>query len=86
MPELLHVSVNVSVRGEATTTGSVICALPLVARVVPDHPSPVPPPLAVQLVAFTDVHVNVVDCPEAMEVGEAERDVVRAGLLTVITV
>jgi hypothetical protein len=84
VPELLHVSVNVSVRGEATTTGSVIGALPRVARAVPDQPSSVPPPLPVQVVAFTEVHVNVVDCPELTEVGEAERVTVRAGLFTVI--
>lgn len=79
VPELLHVNVYVSVSGEATTTGSAMAALPLVARVVPAQPSSVPPPLATQVLALAEVHVSVVELPDAIAVGDAISDKVRAG-------
>jgi hypothetical protein len=59
--EEVQLSVNVTLSGDATTTGSVTAALPLMGRVVPDQPSPMPPPLAAQLVAFVEFHDSVVD-------------------------
>ena len=79
VPELLHVKVYVRASGEATTTGSVMAALPLIARVVPAQPSSVPPPLAMQVLALAEVHVSVVELPEAIVVGDAVRDTDRAG-------
>ena len=82
VPELLHVRVYVSVSGEATATGSMIAALPLVACVVPAQPSLVPPPLATQVLALAEVQVSVVDLPEVIVVGDAARDTVRDGQVT----
>ena len=79
---LSQVSVNVRLNGDATTTASVIAALPLVARAVPVQPSSVPPPLAMHAVALAEVQVSVVDWPEAIVVGDAVRDTVSAGQLT----
>ena len=75
----VQLSVNVTLKGDATTTGSVIGALPLVISVVPAQPSPVPPPLAVQPVALVELHDRVVDWPDMIEVGEADRDTVSGG-------
>jgi hypothetical protein len=74
--------VYVSVRVDASTTGSLITALPLVARIDPAQPSSVPPPLAVQLLAFAAVQVSVVELPEVMVAGDAVRDTVSAGQAT----
>ena len=82
VPELLQVKVYVSVSGEATTTGSVMAALPLVACVVPAQPSLVPPPLAAQVLALAEVHVSRVESPEVIVVGDAVSDTVRAGQAT----
>lgn len=86
VPELLHVKVYVRVSGDATTTVSVMAALPLVARVVPAQPSFVPPPLATQVFALAEVQVSVVELPEAIVVGDATRDTERAGQETITVV
>jgi len=78
---VLEVQFSVKViisEGVEGTKGSVTVAVPLVAF-DPGQPSPLPPSEAVQLVALLEDHVNVVDCPEVNEVGEAVRVAVTGG-------
>jgi hypothetical protein len=60
-----------------------MAALPLVARDEPAQPSSVPPPLAIHVLALAEVHVNIVELPDEIVVGDAFRVTVRAGQVTI---
>lgn len=76
----VHVMLKVRVTdGTARAYDSVTILLPLVDRLLPDQPSAEPPPEAVQLIAFAEVQVSVVDCPAVIVVGDAVSVAVTAG-------
>ena len=77
----VQVSVKVRVNCAAGTYGSVIAALPFVAF-TPGQLSPVPPPVAEQLLAFFELQVRVVGCPESIVVGDAVNVAVTRGHVT----
>jgi hypothetical protein len=82
-PLVVELQVIMKVRvtdGASRAKGSITVWLPLVA-LVPAQLSSGLPPVAVQLVAFEEFQVSVVDFPAVMAVGEAEIATVTAGQL-----
>ena len=73
--------VNVRERDdEAGAYGSVTAKVPLV-DFAPGQESPAPPPVAEQLLAFAELHVNVIDWPAVKDAGKAVRDTEMTGQL-----